>query len=117
MPVHEQTIKLLTYECDKCGVVVDTSDDQSEDGLLDDWFTCKRLGAITAICPTCQPKCAGVNHKSPGDRCLKSVSYIDKRGFVYCDAHGLQRKQHEPCRKLTKSEIGQLFITGMIDKY
>lgn len=40
--------------------------------------------------------------------CTAEVTHIDADGFVYCQGHGLVRKQYCRCRKLTKVEITKL---------
>ena len=41
--------------------------------------------------------------------CSSSVTMLDNKGFIYCAAHGLQRRSYgTPCRKLTPSEIKSL---------
>ncbi len=40
--------------------------------------------------------------------CAASVTHIDNKGFVYCRDHGVQRKHHTPCRKLTRAEYKRL---------
>jgi len=40
--------------------------------------------------------------------CNEPVSYVDNKGFVYCDRHGQSRKSAVSCRKLTASELKKL---------
>lgn len=40
--------------------------------------------------------------------CPGDVTHIDSAGFIYCAAHGLQRRQYEPCRKLRAHEVKRL---------
>ena len=40
--------------------------------------------------------------------CKQAVTHIDDKGFIYCHAHGVQRKGFRPCRQLTPKELGQL---------
>ena len=49
--------------------------------------------------------------------CDKEVKYIDNKGFLYCEVHGLQRKAHVPCRKLTGAEIRLLAHGQQIRRY
>jgi len=37
--------------------------------------------------------------------CQKPVSFIDVKGFVYCECHGLQRQSYTRARKLTPKEL------------
>lgn len=41
--------------------------------------------------------------------CTADVSHVDHKGYVYCAAHGVQRKTSGiRCRKLTATEIRKL---------
>lgn len=37
--------------------------------------------------------------------CTDPVTYIDRKGYVYCTKHGLERQSYQPCRKLRPAEI------------
>lgn len=37
--------------------------------------------------------------------CQGVVEYVDDSGFIYCQFHGIQRKQHRRCRKLKPKEL------------
>lgn len=51
------------------------------------------------------------------ENCEHNVSYIDKKGFIYCHDHGLQRKRYVNCRKMTKKEIVSLHENKKIEKF
>lgn len=57
----------------------------------------KKITAVSDL------KCSGGSGPCKGD-----ISYIDHRGFVYCDSHGKLRKQYEQCRKLSPGELQKL---------
>ena len=40
--------------------------------------------------------------------CNSDLAYMDNEGFIYCETHGISRKQWKPCRKLKKREIKDL---------
>lgn len=41
--------------------------------------------------------------------CRAEVTHLDEKGFVYCRAHGIQRREHgKRCRALAKWELDQL---------
>jgi hypothetical protein len=40
--------------------------------------------------------------------CPTPVSYIDEKGFVYCEKHGLERRNPIYCRKLRPHELRKL---------
>lgn len=41
--------------------------------------------------------------------CKKGITYIDKKGYVYCEQHGMQRKTNgTPCRILRSVEVKKL---------
>lgn len=40
--------------------------------------------------------------------CAEPVAMIDTAGFVYCEGHGLDRRQWEPCRRLRGWELRRL---------
>lgn len=66
--------------------------------------------------------CDGIAWKKDGDqvvngKCDKPVSYIDEKGFVYCDKHGMERKQHMRCRKLKPAELKELEAGNALPKY
>jgi len=43
--------------------------------------------------------------------CTRPIAYIDVKGYIYCQKHGLQRKQAHRCRKLTTGEL-QAILNG-----
>ena len=42
------------------------------------------------------------------DTCTAPVAYVDNKGFVYCQDHGIARKAYCSCRKLKPAEIKKL---------
>jgi hypothetical protein len=40
--------------------------------------------------------------------CKDKPSYIDVKGFIYCEHHGKQRKLTHSCRKLSTHEVKEL---------
>ena len=40
--------------------------------------------------------------------CKAKVTHLDKGGFIYCAKHGRERRQYQPCRKLSAQEIKRL---------
>lgn len=40
--------------------------------------------------------------------CTATVTHIDRKGYVYCTAHGHQRQIAQACRKLTAAELKRL---------
>jgi hypothetical protein len=49
------------------------------------------------------------------DDCTNSITYIDVKGFIYCDGCGFKRKQSGiQCRKLTLAEYRMLAIGKQI---
>jgi hypothetical protein len=49
--------------------------------------------------------------------CQEPIAYLDEKGFVYCDAHGKQRKlSHTRCRKLEPREL-HFILAGQALKY
>ena len=49
--------------------------------------------------------------------CTEAVTHIDNKGFVYCHAHGVQRKGYRPCRLLTSKERKQLESGAPLPSY
>lgn len=49
--------------------------------------------------------------------CECEVSYIDHKGFIYCETHGKQRQQYSKCRKLRKHEINRLKSGKQLKSY
>lgn len=49
--------------------------------------------------------------------CSHPITNIDKKGYVYCANHGLQRRQTQPCRKLTASELKRLVRGETLIRY
>ena len=43
-----------------------------------------------------------------GDCCSSNVTYIDDKGFIYCEQHGKQRQNYRRCRKLSSAELTTL---------
>ncbi len=49
--------------------------------------------------------------------CPEPVTHMDRSGFLYCTAHGLQRRTYQPCRKLRPHELNRLQRGELITKY
>ncbi len=49
--------------------------------------------------------------------CTTAVAMIDNSGFVYCAVHGMARRAHRPCRKLTPAESKKLSRGETIKRY
>ena len=49
--------------------------------------------------------------------CREPVTHIDTRGFAYCTAHGLERRDSQPCRKLRAHERRRLERGEQVTKY
>jgi hypothetical protein len=49
--------------------------------------------------------------------CVREVTHIDRGGYVYCEAHGIQRRASEPCRKLRPAEVAKLARGEVLTKY
>ena len=50
----------------------------------------------------------GALHCDMTTDCAATVTHIDEKGFVYCRAHGICRKNYCRCRQLTKAELRTL---------
>ena len=60
---------------------------------------------------------ARVPHCDMVSDCREPVTHIDTRGFAYCTAHGLERRDSQPCRKLRAHEIRRLERGEQVTKY
>lgn len=40
--------------------------------------------------------------------CTAPVTHVDRKGYVYCTAHGIARRSVHPCRKLLVWELRAL---------
>ena len=49
--------------------------------------------------------------------CKQPVTHLDTAGYVYCTAHGLERRSYEPCRKLRPFELRRLARGEQIQRY
>ena len=49
--------------------------------------------------------------------CSELVTHIDEKGYVYCQAHGQQRKVYQRCRALTPKELKRLDAGKQVEKY
>lgn len=49
--------------------------------------------------------------------CAEPVTHIDRKGYVYCTAHGAQRKLYQPCRKLRPFELKRLQTGESLRRY
>ena len=45
--------------------------------------------------------------------CERPVAMVDRKGYVYCAEHGVQRRSVMPCRKMRPAELRR----GMVEKY
>jgi hypothetical protein len=39
------------------------------------------------------------------DGCTAPVTHIDNKGYIYCERHGIERRDVRPCRKLLAREL------------
>jgi hypothetical protein len=46
--------------------------------------------------------------------CHEPVTHIDRKGYVYCKAHGVGRRDTMPCRPLRRYEIDTLSAGGTV---
>ena len=51
------------------------------------------------------------------ENCTEEINYIDHKGFIYCESHGLLRQQSTKCRKLRSHEIKRLKSGHSLKKY
>ncbi len=59
---------------------------------------------------------AAVKLKCDMDKsCKAPVTMIDKKGYIYCTPHGMQRRMGQPCRKMKTAEIKKLEQGGAIE--
>lgn len=49
--------------------------------------------------------------------CADAVSYIDAKGYIYCNQHGQQRQAYQRCRKLRPAELNKLKAGGLVSRY
>jgi hypothetical protein len=50
--------------------------------------------------------------------CAESATMIEEKGFIYCAAHGLNRRSYgRRCRKLRQSEINGLLRGEQVKRY
>lgn len=49
--------------------------------------------------------------------CNELVTHIDDKGFVYCTAHGVRRRDWRPCRKLRSWEVNRLKADKALSRY
>lgn len=49
--------------------------------------------------------------------CEAPASYIDEKGFIYCEHHGQQRQSVMRCRKMTEIEQQLIQSVGYIKEY
>lgn len=40
--------------------------------------------------------------------CTEPVTHVDNKGYIYCTAHGISRRDVRPCRKLRPHELNRL---------
>jgi hypothetical protein len=49
--------------------------------------------------------------------CTAPVTHLDNKGYVYCTAHGLDRRAWRPCRKLRAHELRRLERGEALGRY
>lgn len=49
--------------------------------------------------------------------CTAPVTHLDRKGYAYCTAHGLQRRAYQPCRKLQPWELRRLQAGKPLARY
>jgi hypothetical protein len=49
--------------------------------------------------------------------CKEPIAYIDIKGYVYCRAHGIDRKDTCRCRRLTPKELRQILSGEPLARY
>lgn len=49
--------------------------------------------------------------------CAAPVAMIDRKGYTYCTAHGLERRFYQPCRKLRGWELRKLQRGEVLNRY
>ena len=49
--------------------------------------------------------------------CDQDVTYLDRKGYVYCTLHGLVRQGYQPCRKLRPWELNRLRSGRPLNRY
>ena len=58
-----------------------------------------------------EPKCEMTSE------CNEAVTHMDKKGYIYCTTHGLERREYQPCRKLRPHEVNRLRKGRALTKY
>ena len=51
------------------------------------------------------------------ETCVAVVTHLDRKGYVYCERHGLARRLGQPCRKLRPSEVRKLASGEPLRRY
>lgn len=51
------------------------------------------------------------------ENCTDPVTHIDQNGFVYCTAHGIERRDWKPCRKLRSHELRRIERGEQVTRY
>jgi hypothetical protein len=49
--------------------------------------------------------------------CDQPVAYLDDSGFIYCEGHGLTRRQYRACRRLRPHELHRLEGGLAVERY
>lgn len=49
--------------------------------------------------------------------CTAPITHLDKKGFIYCHEHGMERRDYQPCRKLRPHEIRRIESGKPIERY
>lgn len=50
-------------------------------------------------------------------QCPYPVTHVDKKGYVYCTEHGIERRLYQSCRKLRPWEIRRLEADKPLTRY
>jgi len=51
------------------------------------------------------------------DDCAAPVTHLDRKGYVYCAPHGIERRDYQPCRKMQPWEIRRLETGRPLSSY
>lgn len=49
--------------------------------------------------------------------CTAPITHIDRKGYVYCTAHGIDRRGTQPCRKLRAWELRRITSGRPLARY
>jgi hypothetical protein len=51
------------------------------------------------------------------DACLNAPTYIDDKGYIYCEGHGKDRQCSHRCRKLRPHELNRLRRGQTVERF